>query len=289
MNLKRASLFALAAFVIPGMAMAQMTQRVYVEKNFEDGNDGDVIVSYECNDGLPSSDSITLSSGKIGHTFVIEELSETELVECVFTEVGAAAMGYDANYFMEALGDAISDDACTFVSYGDVGAGLDDDDGYVMFSPDGEAACLISNDPLPVAIVVSKEWDLTGTNDDFENTTAKITVASDAFIAGAACDPDGCIKILTFEGEDPASQTVLVNPDDYDGVYVYLSEKGVDSYVDATNDCGGTVVVRANQGGSCHFTNAVFYEGIPTLSQYGLAIMALLMLGVGFVGFRRFV
>ncbi|MBT8052804.1 MAG: IPTL-CTERM sorting domain-containing protein, partial [Xanthomonadales bacterium] len=26
----------------------------------------------------------------------------------------------------------------------------------------------------------------------------------------------------------------------------------------------------------------------PTLSQYGLALMALLMLGVGMVGFRRF-
>jgi hypothetical protein len=36
-------------------------------------------------------------------------------------------------------------------------------------------------------------------------------------------------------------------------------------------------------------TNTVFYEGIPTLNQYGMAIMALLMLGMGFVGFRRFV
>jgi hypothetical protein len=30
-------------------------------------------------------------------------------------------------------------------------------------------------------------------------------------------------------------------------------------------------------------------EGIPTLSQYGLALMALLMLGIGFIGFRRFI
>ena len=47
-----------------------------------------------------------------------------------------------------------------------------------------------------------------------------------------------------------------------------------------------------NSGGrqldSCTFTNTVFFEGIPTLSQYGLALMALLMLGVGMVGFRRF-
>ncbi len=35
-------------------------------------------------------------------------------------------------------------------------------------------------------------------------------------------------------------------------------------------------------------TNTRIYEGIPTLSQYGLALMALLMLGVGLVGFRRF-
>jgi hypothetical protein len=33
----------------------------------------------------------------------------------------------------------------------------------------------------------------------------------------------------------------------------------------------------------------VFFEGIPTLSPRGLALMALLMLGAGFVGLRRFV
>jgi len=42
-------------------------------------------------------------------------------------------------------------------------------------------------------------------------------------------------------------------------------------------------------GDSCTVVNTVFFEGIPTLSQYGMAILALLMLGMGFVGFRRFV
>jgi hypothetical protein len=41
-------------------------------------------------------------------------------------------------------------------------------------------------------------------------------------------------------------------------------------------------------GNACTITNTRFYEGIPTLSQYGLALLALLMLGVGLVGFRRF-
>jgi hypothetical protein len=40
---------------------------------------------------------------------------------------------------------------------------------------------------------------------------------------------------------------------------------------------------------TCTFTNTVFFEGIPTLSQYGLAVLVLLTLGVGFVGLRRFV
>ena len=47
--------------------------------------------------------------------------------------------------------------------------------------------------------------------------------------------------------------------------------------------------VSVGSGDSCVMTNTVFFEGIPTLNQYGMAIMALLMLGMGFVGFRRFV
>jgi hypothetical protein len=56
------------------------------------------------------------------------------------------------------------------------------------------------------------------------------------------------------------------------------------------NGCGDLEVVSGTEGGdSCTITNLVFFEGIPTLSEYGMAIMALLMLGVGLVGFRRFV
>jgi len=51
--------------------------------------------------------------------------------------------------------------------------------------------------------------------------------------------------------------------------------------------CGPTSL-GAGDSHTCTFTNTVFFEGIPTLSQWGLALMALLMLGVGFIGFRRF-
>ena len=47
--------------------------------------------------------------------------------------------------------------------------------------------------------------------------------------------------------------------------------------------------LAAGGSGSCTITNTVFFEGIPTLSQWGMALMALLMLGFGFIGLRRFV
>ena len=39
----------------------------------------------------------------------------------------------------------------------------------------------------------------------------------------------------------------------------------------------------------CTITNTVFFEGIPALNQYGMAILTLLMPGLGVVGMRRFV
>ena len=308
MNLKRASLIALAAFVIPSVAAAQITQRIHVTKDFTDGNDTDVIVSYECNDGLPSSGMATVSPGPIGHTFVIEELTGDIPVECIVTESDAAGMGYSAAYTAAAGEDVeTTDDGCKFFWIGMVEADAplpDDDDGYadwVMFSLDGDASCDINNRPDLVPVVVTKEWDLTGTQEIFEDTDARINVFSRAYFerlngkgewVAANCrrpNQGPCNWSLRFSGENPDAQSIMVRPENINGVDVELEERGVDSYVDASDDCGGVVEVKANQGGSCTFTNVVFYEGIPTLSQYGLAIMALLMLGVGFVGFRRFV
>jgi hypothetical protein len=77
------------------------------------------------------------------------------------------------------------------------------------------------------------------------------------------------------------------------GTMVNIWEMGQDSSVETSNTCGtgshGSVeIMPAGAPPTCTFTNTVFFEGIPTLNQYGMAILALLMLGVGFVGFRRF-
>ena len=54
------------------------------------------------------------------------------------------------------------------------------------------------------------------------------------------------------------------------------------------SDCQD-LMIAPGVGAECTIENTRLYEGIPTLSQYGLALLALLMLAVGTVGFRRFV
>jgi hypothetical protein len=59
--------------------------------------------------------------------------------------------------------------------------------------------------------------------------------------------------------------------------------------VESDQGCAAPTVFAADdltQG--CTITNSVFYEGVPTLSQYALIVLALLMLGAGLAGFRRF-
>ena len=57
--------------------------------------------------------------------------------------------------------------------------------------------------------------------------------------------------------------------------------------ISSVDNCSAQDVSSAEEV-SCTFENTLFFEGIPTLSQYGLAILVLLTLGVGMVGFRRF-
>ena len=62
----------------------------------------------------------------------------------------------------------------------------------------------------------------------------------------------------------------------------------VQSGVESENGCESFTTLSAGEVYGCKIKNSVFFEGIPTLSQWGMALMALLMLGVGLVGFRRF-
>ena len=290
MNLKRAFLILLtAAIIMPGIALAQdvpppVTARFLVEKAFTDGNPGEVEVTITCNTGIPLVQSAMISFGN-PVAFVVEELIIVDAgpdgaTNCEIVEDGEN--GYVANYDNQ---DADSLVSCLF-------SALDDNLG------EGNL-CEITNSPAPVTVAVTKIWELTGAVGEDVDTDIYISARSSAVITdGYVCGydnqqiPDEWCKDMHFDGPATDTETLQVVPH-FEGATVFLHEDIYDSAVESSNTCGfemsGQVTVFPGQGAACTFTNTVFFEGIPTLSQYGLAIMALLMLGVGFVGFRRFV
>jgi hypothetical protein len=284
MNLKRAFLMLIAAMLLlPGLAMAQETVRFAVTKEFTDNNPGSIEVTLSCNTGLPLTQSANITELD-GVVFVVEEVLLTDFVECAITEDGEA--GYDAIYSANDAEPGVGGgDACMYDAGGDLdNLGL-------------ENTCEIINAPAEVPVIITKDWVFEGAGGDGVNTMATVIVSSETDIDGGepCSDLNGNLgdnemncRLLNFYGPDPEPQTVLVSPE-WDGTTVYIWEQVVDSAVEVENGCDGMVEIFPTEGAACAITNSVFFEGIPTLNQYGLAILAVLMLGVGFVGFRRFV
>ena len=92
-----------------------------------------------------------------------------------------------------------------------------------------------------------------------------------AYIPGGSANPDT---------DDDAPQT-----------HCWAEEVGINN-TSVSSDQGCLEGVVYEWGGDltqeCTIINTVVFEGIPALSRQGLALLALLMLGVGFIGFRRF-
>ena len=297
MNIKRAFLVLAAALLMPGLALAQDElgpATFTVDFNFEDFNDWDeTMARISCTAGLPLENQQVVRNGST-ITFVLTFADEgVGLAECVITVDPVS--GYHAKYL--AFGDSglptpdISLFNCAFNNI------FDGDENF----------CEIDMEVDPVTVVVTKEWVVVRDGgDDTINDHIYIDASSYAEIVdGRPCYGDGamggalngdmdmyCIR-LDFWGSGTQSFEVIPS---HGGDDVYLYEQFIDSAVETENTCGndyngmaGVVTVHPGEGAVCKFTNTVFYEGIPTLNQYGLAIMALLMLGVGFVGFRRFV
>jgi hypothetical protein len=296
MNLKRALIATAAAMLIPGMALAQdeFTARFDVSKSFDDGNTASVGVTIECNTGSPLTQSATISDAPGGGVeFVVNNMVAAEGVWCEIME-NSGTTGYDAMYMAD---DAVANaTSCLYYAVAPNGPA----DGHIsIISAEGNS-CEISNEAGLVAVTVGKSWDFAGAGGESVDTDVTVNIMSDgplfADAGGTAAAPscpepndDYYCWSVSFSGDSPADQMFYVQPA-FGGTKVMFDESVLDSSVETSNTCGGSVMVHpGDSGASCDFENAVFFEGIPTLSQYGMAIMALLMLGVGFVAFRRFV
>ena len=72
-----------------------------------------------------------------------------------------------------------------------------------------------------------------------------------------------------------------------DGETCTVTETPEPGVLQDLDDCDG-LEIAPGQDASCTITNTRFYEGIPTLSQYGLLLLSLLMLMMGAIAVRRF-
>ena len=155
--------------------------------------------------------------------------------------------------------------------------------------------CAITNTAKPATFRVKKVWNI------HPQTAGGDVSDLDSFIS-LRCSNPGTISGGTYWGnwsgyywyynsnaEDGDEMSLKVDIATYGTTTCYGSENDGRSDVEVSySGCSG-VSLGPNDDKTCTITNTLFFEGIPTLSQYGMAIMALLMLGLGFVGFRRFV
>jgi hypothetical protein len=236
--------------------------RFAVTKEFDDGNPAEVEVTISCNTGLPLQQSQTITGGVLnGVTFVVTDF-ENGAMDCVVTESGATD-GYAVEYFD---GTNLTEDGCSFEA--------------VAFEQ--VSTCEISNGLLPVEVEVVKWWMDENPQFNAVNYAEAVYGCNNEQFG---IDASGSLE---FFG-DGAVDGFLVYPDWDGSTTCWVNETVVDSGVEFDDSECASLSVLPGQGASCAIYNTRLYEGIPTLSQYGLAVLALLMLGLGFVAYRRFV
>ncbi len=223
--------------------------RFNVTKTFTDLLESEVEVTLTCNGGLPLEQNYMLAGGS-EVTFVLTDFQAGE-TDCTVTETGGPD-GYTAT-----LNGGTE---CTFEN---ISAAF--------------YTCSIINTPAPVSFEVDVDWDISEDADPGLGAGVMVEIYCEDFNGSTSTTmPAGPMATM------PVTVTGLVPEGFCNAVLTNLG-----SVIDA-NSCLD-VDIEVGSDASCDITATAFFEGIPTLSQYGMALMALLMLGVGFVGFRRFV
>ncbi len=249
---------------IPEGGAGEGPARFQVTKNFNDDSTAEVDVEIQCDTGLPLSQPATISEGD-GVTFVVNDF-ESGAMTCVVTE--SVPDGYTASY-----NDGATDnpDACVFEAV-ELGS---------------FQTCQITNTLNEVDVEVTKVWIDENPQFDAVNYAEATWACSNVAFE---CDGLACNSgTLQFNG-NPGTDSFSVFPR-WDGMTVCaVTEVAIaDGGVEIDDSDCSSITVLPGVGGECTIYNTRLYAGIPTLSNYGLAIMALIMLGVGLVGFRRLV
>lgn len=273
-----------------------------VRKNFADRNDvTPVTLHMDCNDGETAEQQLTVfpvvndfGQATLEANFEVSKFTPGQM-DCTIYEEPVG--GYTAFYECGSVNNP--DQECTngenspLDQFGDGPCYFEDVDSSGAY--DSLNFCNIRNVPNPGEVLITKEWSVEGAGGNALKFEARINIESTDFFDGAtACNGNKfCGSVIFDDGPDSETRSVTVYPT-FKGATILVDETLHDSAFESVNDCGGTVTVypmgyEGNDGpADCTFTNTAFFKSIPTLNQHGMAILLLLMLGIGMVGFRRF-
>ena len=261
MNIKRAFLAAIAVLMMPAYAMAQNTFPTSIE--FTNGGTGSATATLTCNSGVPLQQSFQISENN-GVGFVVAGMVATSECSITITNLPGYVIIAESN-------QTETGSSCL---YADVGI-------------DEVNTCEFIASPDAFTYRVDKVWPVGDLNEvsqwaSFDYTCVNVETSA---LGNNFGTETGRVRL---EGDGNFLRQFYANP--AGGSACSTVESADDSAVESDQGCQtpiGYVIGDTLKG--CTINNSVFFEGIPTLSQYGMAIMVLLMLGVGFVGFRRFV
>ena len=248
-----------------------VTTTFRVTKDFSDDNSDPVEVHLQCDAGIPLYQSFMLTEGsKVD--FVVRDYQPGEL-DCRVWETPVD--DYEASYEASAPSG--------------VGTPSSDANGcYFNAVEGGGFLCAIANEADPGTFTVDKEWILGETEEEDIDLVAYVTLVCNAeILEDDAQMADG----YWYVNRELIGETdwVTITVDAAAGTtQCAASESQIPSYVSVDNGCADMRDVVSGADTSCLIVNTMFFEGIPTLSHYGLAILVVLTLGIGAVGFRRY-
>ena len=248
-----------------------------VQKRFEDDNNvTPVELKISCNDGLPSSDSQTVlpNEGVFGQaemTFIVMNFADGALNCEVWEEIPA---GYTAEYDCQSASGCTTGEALGPCTFNGVGIGQ-------------ENLCLIQNRVDPVELTVTKEW-LYPREELVVDDDAVIKLFCNGVFDGDGEKIGGGMKwSWVFDG-NPDSRIATVFPDFAGTTECWTEETSNASAVETSSSCSDPITINLGDGQrNCIVTNAIFFEGIPTVNEYGLILISALMLMTGLITVRR--
>ncbi len=255
--------------------LSTVVTNFWVTKDFSDDNPDPVNVNIKCFTGLPLEQSFMITEDTtVG--FVVKSYVAGEL-DCEIWEEPIPG-GYTPDYLAGATTGVTADTG---------GVSEDADGCYYDDVINGSFTCAITNNADPATFTVTKRWEyFNSTEEDlYGDVPVSIFCDNEILIQGAIFDPSsGYWSLSGFLG-DGESLTAMVDTS-ADSANCMASETATESLFESSDDCDSRTI-PAGGSSECTITNSLFFEGIPTLSQYGLVLMALLMLGMGMVGVRR--